>query len=252
MQKILIVFQDVTDEKKLKENLNNKNEQLDKVNKDLDTFVYTASHDLKAPINNIEGLITVMENNPDFPDKTYEVIQLMRESIDKFKSNINDLSTIAKIEKEGNETTISIEIDELFEEVKFNLKEEIKKTNASILSDFSLAPAIKFSRKNLRSIMHNLLSNAIKFRVPDRKPEISLSTEKINGYTLLKVKDNGLGIKDEDKEKVFALYQRFNPNIEGSGVGMNIVKKIIDNNGGKIEIESEVGKGSIFKIYIKA
>jgi PAS domain S-box-containing protein len=251
MQKILIVFQDVTYEKKMKENLNNKNEQLNKVNKDLDTFVYSASHDLKAPINNIEGLISVMENSVGSSTETYEVIQMMRESIDKFKSNINDLSTIARIEKDGNGTAVVVELEELFEEVKFNLKEEIKKSEAAIWSDFSLTPTLKFSRKNLRSIMHNLLSNAIKFRVAHRKPEISVSTEKLNNYILLKVKDNGIGIKEEDKEKVVALYQRLHPEIEGSGVGMNIVKKIIDNNGGKIEIESEVGKGSIFKVYIK-
>lgn len=251
MQKILIVFHDVTDEKKMKENLNNKNEQLNKVNKDLDTFVYTASHDLKAPINNIEGLITVMENSVGSSTETYEVIQMMRESIDKFKNNINDLSTIARIEKDGNGTAVIVELEELFEEVKFNLKEEIKKSEAVIWSDFSLTPTLRFSRKNLRSILHNLLSNAIKFRVPRRKPEISISTEKLNNYILLKAKDNGIGIKEEDKEKVVALYQRLHPEIEGSGVGMNIVKKIIDNNGGKIEIESEVGKGSTFKVYIK-
>ncbi|MBO9702975.1 MAG: PAS domain-containing sensor histidine kinase [Sporocytophaga sp.] len=251
VQEILIAFQDVTDERIMKENLNNKNEELNKVNKDLDTFVYTASHDLKAPINNIEGLITVMENNPDFSEGTYEVIQLMRESIDKFKSNINDLSTIAKIEKEGNGKTAPVKLEELFEEVIYNLKEEIKKTEAIISSDFSQTPTLKFSRKNLRSIFHNLLSNAIKFKSPNRKPEISVITEKVNSYILLKVKDNGIGIKEEDKGRVLALYQRLNPDIEGSGVGMNIVKKIIDNNGGEIEIDSEVGKGSIFKIYIK-
>lgn len=251
IQQILIAFQDVTDEKKMKENLNNKNEELNKVNKDLDTFVYTASHDLKAPINNIEGLVSVIENSAGSPTETYEAIQLMKESIDKFKSNINDLSTISRIEKDGNGTAAAVELEELFEEVKFNLKEEIKKTDAIILSDFSQTPTLKFSRKNLRSIFHNLLSNAIKFKSPNRKPEISVKTEKTNNYILLKVKDNGIGIKEEDKGKVLALYQRLNPDIEGSGVGMNIVKKIIDNNGGKIEIDSEVGKGSIFKIYIK-
>jgi PAS domain S-box-containing protein len=255
-ENILIAFQDVSEEKKVREDINLKNEQLNKVNdrlnkvnKDLDTFVYSASHDLKAPISNIDGLISVIENNPGCPKETYEVIHMMRESINKFKSTINDLSTMAKIEQDGD--TSSIEFEKLFEEVKFNLKEQIEKSAASIFSDFSLAPTIKFSRKNLRSILHNLLSNALKFKVPGRKPEIHLHTQKITGYILLKVKDNGIGIEEEDKEKVLALYQRIHTEVEGSGIGMNIVKKIIDNNGGKIEIESEVGKGSTFNIYIK-
>jgi signal transduction histidine kinase len=99
--------------------------------------------------------------------------------------------------------------------------------------------------------MHNLLSNALKYKAPDRKPEIYLCTQRVNNYILFMIKDNGLGIIEEDKEKVLAIYQRLHPNIEGTGMGMNIVKKIIDNNGGKIEIESKVGKGSTFKIYIK-
>jgi len=187
-QNILIAFQDVTEEKEIRENIHIKNEQLNKVNKDLDTFVYSASHDLKAPISNIDALISIIENNPGCPKETYEVIQMMKESINKFKSTINDLSTIAKIEQDGNVTTV--EFEKLFEEVKFNLKEQIEKSKTVISFDFSLAPTIQFSRKNLRSIMHNLLSNAIKFKAPDRKPEIYLHTLRVNGYILLKVKDN--------------------------------------------------------------
>jgi signal transduction histidine kinase len=108
-----------------------------------------------------------------------------------------------------------------------------------------------FPRKNIRSILQNLISNAIKYRSPDRDPIIKIRTEKINDYILLQISDNGMGIKEEDKFKVLEMYHRLHGNIEGTGVGLGIVGKIVNNNGGKIEIESELGKGSTFRIYLK-
>lgn len=251
MQKILISFHDITEEKRIKGNLNWKNEQLNKVNKDLDTFVYTASHDLKAPLSNIEGLINLMEENPGNPEEIYGIIKMMRESINKFKNTINDLTTIAKAEQEGDRNIASLEFSKLVEEIKFNLKEQIEKSNAYITEDFSEASTIFFSPKNLRSILQNLVSNALKYHSPDRRPAIIITTKRVNDYILLQVSDNGLGIKEEDKSKVFEMYKRLHDHVEGTGVGLGIVARIVNNNGGKIEIESEVGKGTTFKVYLK-
>ena len=100
--------------------------------------------------------------------------------------------------------------------------------------------------------MYNMVSNALKYRSPLRRPIVILETETLSDeYIVLRIKDNGLGIKDEDKERLFSMYHRLHDHVEGTGVGMAIVKRIVDNNGGKIEVESEVGKGSEFKVYFK-
>jgi PAS domain S-box-containing protein len=238
---VKIVF-DVDEQKRLENTLSRRN-------KDLSNFVYTASHDLKSPINNIEGLIESFSDHPEIGKCCAPEIRMIKESILKFKNMLNDLSEIGKEQEEQNSEIV---FKEILEEVKFNLRDEIENSNAIIFDDFSQVPLIRFSRINLRSIFHNLLSNAIKFRSPDRRPEIIFSSESADtDLILLKVRDNGIGIKEEDKSKVFSIYSRLNKDVEGTGVGMAIVSRIVENNGGKIEIESQEGRGSVFFIYLK-
>jgi len=174
---------------------------------------------------------------------------MLKISVDKFKKTIADL-TISGREIAAKKEIKPIQFGEVIREIKTDLQEEIEKSEASFVEDLENAPAIYISKKNLRSILYNLISNAIKYRSPDRKPEIKITTKKNNGYTSIVVTDNGLGIKNEDKNKVFDLYTRLHTHVEGTGVGMNLVKKIVDNAEGKIEIESEEGKGSSIKILI--
>lgn len=249
-----VVF-NLNEQKKLEESLKVKNEELERVNRDLDTFVYTASHDLKAPISNIEALILALFDELDTEHRNKEgekeIINMIQSSVAKFKTTIDDLSTSGKVAQSKGQTE-DISFKDILDDVKMNLLESIEEVQPIILEDFSQVPTIRFSKKNLRSIIQNLVLNAIKYHSPKRKPEIIISTEAVDQYcVLLKVRDNGLGITEEDKGKIFSMYQRFHDHVEGTGVGMNIVKRIVDNSGGVIEIESELDKGSIFKIYLK-
>ena len=99
--------------------------------------------------------------------------------------------------------------------------------------------------------MYNLLSNAIKFTPPDQTPEVLVKTEKSGEYTLLSVKDNGVGIEEDKQQEIFSKFTRVRPEVEGSGVGLYIVSKMIGNHGGKIEVESKVNKGTTFNIYLR-
>jgi PAS domain S-box-containing protein len=236
--------------------LSSKNEKLDRTIKDLDTFVYTASHDLKAPINNIEALVDALEQELDQgknKEEIKEIIKMINKSIDKFKITIDDLATIGKVQAEGkNEDASEVSFQEILEDVKLNLKELIENAGSIFFVDFSNAPAVNFSPKNLRSVLQNLISNAIKYRSPLRRSEIQIISKKVDSYILLEVSDNGLGIKNEDKNKIFSMYKRLHTHVEGSGVGMTIVKRIVENNGGMIDVESEEGKGTTFRVYFKS
>lgn len=249
------LFKYEKENKKIQEVLEEKNKELSHINADLDSFVYTASHDLKAPVNNIESLSQMMHEElpPEVKDRK-EISQLnhmIRESVQKFKQTIEDLSVTAKIG--GKDSGIAtVRFSEMTEETKIGLKEHIEKNNALIKEDFSRIGSIDFSRKNLRSILYNLVSNALKYRSPDRNPVIEISTDLSDGYILLQVKDNGLGIKDADKLKVFEMYNRLHTHVEGTGIGMGIVSRIVNLSGGKIEIESELGKGSAFKVFLRS
>jgi two-component system, sensor histidine kinase and response regulator len=242
-------------EELLKKNieLESMNSELKKVNNDLDNFVYTASHDLKAPVSNIEGLMNALKDcisDPKSHDEDVMVlVEMINKSVNRFKVTIQDLTEITKIQKNLDEEIEVVNIPEVLDDVKLSIQELIITSTADIKTDFNACEEIRFSKKNLKSIIYNLLSNAIKYRDPQRKPKIHIKTEIEGNYVLLSVKDNGLGMELKKDTKIFSMFKRLHDHVEGSGIGLYIVKRIVSNAGGKIEVESTVGKGSVFKIY---
>lgn len=238
----------------LEERVKERTQELTRVNKDLDTFVYTASHDLKAPINNIEGLLTalreILQEKGAPQEDVLSVMDMIKTSVSRFKSILSDLTEVAKVQYAAAEKD-RVSLKELLEEVKLNFKDMIEEHDAVITDDFSQVPEISFSRKNLRSILYNLVSNSIKYSSPDRKPKITVTTTRENDFTLLTVQDNGLGLRKQDHHKVFGMFKRLHTHVEGTGVGLAIVKRIVENCGGRIDFESELGEGSVFKVYLK-
>ena len=234
--------------------LSNKNEELSRINKDMDNFIYTASHDLKAPVSNIEGLIISLDDiiTPEAKGEMYQsIVSMIHLSIERFKNTLRDLSEIAKADGDNGQDVEETSLEEMLEEVKASIMTQIEESGARI-SHFFEEPTVRFSKKNLRSIIYNLLSNAIKYKDFQRVPVINIKSRCIDGsYVQLLVEDNGLGIKEEDKEKVFTMFKRLHNHVEGTGVGMSIVKRIIDNSGGRIELDSKVGQGSVFTVYFK-
>jgi signal transduction histidine kinase len=229
-----------------------RNAELRKINSDLDNFIYTASHDLKAPISNIEGLVNEIKGSHIYDeDELHPLVDMMSSSIDRFKNTISELTEITKVQRGFNEDIEIIDIKELFEEVQEGLIGPIRENETEIEFNFDKAPVISFTKKNLRSIIYNLLSNAVKYRSPDRKPFIRVTTQPAGDYTLLTVEDNGLGIAPSQIGKIFSMFKRLHDHVEGSGIGLYIVKRMIENGGGKIEVESALGKGTAFKVYFK-
>jgi two-component system sensor histidine kinase/response regulator len=235
--------------------LESKNIELLKVNNDLDNFIYTASHDLKAPVSNIEGLVISLvdslSEDTAGDENVKTIIGMINASILRFKGTIQDLTEITKIQKGIEENNTVVDCQEIIDDVKLTIHELITESQAKITININDCPQISFSRKNLKSIIYNLMSNAIKYRSPKRNPEISITTEREDGYIILTIKDNGLGMNLQDKSKIFSMFKRLHDHVEGSGIGLYIVKRIIDNSGGKIEVESTVGKGSTFRVYFK-
>jgi PAS domain S-box-containing protein len=247
---------DIHEQKIIHEQLESKNDQLIKINNDLDNFIYTASHDLKAPMSNIEGLlISLRENMESEVEKVNEeadiLLQLMEKSINRFKTTILDLTEITKVQKAQEEDIKEINFSQIVEDVKLSIYDKIVESGVNIETDFSAVNSVRFSKKNLKSIVYNLLSNGIKYRDKVKSAEVFIKTEKIENYIVLMFRDNGLGINEQNQGKMFTMFKRFHDHVEGTGVGLYIVKRIVDNAGGKIEVESEVGKGTTFKVYFK-
>jgi PAS domain S-box-containing protein len=233
------------------EELNRMNRQLRKINEDLDNFVYTASHDLKAPMANLEGLVTMLGKKLTgrLSGQEQSIINLMLISVNKFNQTIRDLTEITKVQKSMQEEPEMLSIAEALDNVKTDMVHVIDSLDAEIISDFQVKE-IRFARKNLRSILYNLVSNALKYRSPHRSPRIHLESERQADWIRLSVHDNGLGIDAEHIPKLFGMFKRLHTHVEGTGIGLYIVKRIVENNGGHIEVQSELGKGTSFNIYL--
>ncbi|MBX0331940.1 PAS domain-containing protein [Pontibacter sp. HSC-14F20] len=246
-------FIDLSDLKLAQEELQQTNEHLMRVIDDLDTFVYTASHDLKSPIANIEGLMLVLEEQireaePLPGEPTDPLFVMIKDSIKRFKNVIRDLTDIAKVQRDVDGESEPLQIEAVYKTIYEGLKEEATRKQAVIETDFSEAPNISFSKKNLHSILYNLLSNALKYSSSERRPHVKIKSSYKGKKLVLSIEDNGLGINKESQGKLFTLFKRFHSHVDGTGMGLYIVKRIMDNSGGQVQVKSETDKGTTFTL----
>ena len=235
--------------------LHENNEQLTRVNVDLDNFIYTASHDLKSPISNIEGLVQALlaELPVGSPgtEQVQPIMAMMQESVERFKRTIEHLTEVTKLQKEQSQPNSLIELAAVVEDVRLDLEPLLYESGGILEVDIAECSAVAFAEKNLRSVVYNLLSNAFKYRASERVPHVRLQCRAENGYAILTVQDNGMGMNLTNENRLFGLFQRLHDHVAGSGIGLYMVKKMVENAGGKIEVQSQVGEGSTFSVYFK-
>lgn len=241
------------DNSRLFETISNKNRELTHINNELDNFVYTASHDLKAPVLNIEGLVYALSKSmeDDRTEKIPQIIKLIKDSVLKFKETIQALTDVARTNKNLDDEAEKIDLQELLADIRFSIQDMLQEADV----EFSLelkCDKIVFSKVNMRSVLLNLITNAVKYRSDTRRPEIYISCQQENAQTLLTVRDNGLGIPENQLAKIFMMFKRYHTHVEGTGIGLYLVKRIIENSGGTIDITSKPDEGSCFMIKIPA
>lgn len=231
------------------------NNRLLRTNSDLDNFIYTASHDLKAPISNIEGLMHALvphlSKDALQSQKVMQITDMIQGSINRFKKTIADLTELTKLQKETFQEATLVSFPEIIQDVILDLQPLFIDSQAKLEVETSQCPVIHFSSKNLRSIVYNLLSNALKYRSPDRAARVQIHCYGEPKYIVLSVKDNGLGMNLSEERKLFTMFRRLHDHVEGTGIGLYMVKKIIENAGGRIEVKSQVGEGSTFTVYFR-
>ncbi len=248
---VIITFVDITDRIKVLR-------ELERLNASHETFIYSVSHDLKAPLANIEGLVQLMIKSSgeltaqigENSKKQNYIADLLDKSVQSMKDIINELTEIVKIERNFKEHIEKVSFEKILYEVEMMIKGKIIESQATISYDLKVSD-IDFSRKNLRSIFYNLMSNGIKYQIPGKPPEIIVRTEKKEGKLHISVSDNGIGIAKDQQDLVFTPFTRLEKNIEGTGIGLYLVRKIIENSGGRIFLNSIPGEGSTFNIYLE-
>jgi len=218
---------------------------------DHETLLDTISHDIKNPLSGLLLTIEMLSNGiAENPKEFKSLLKIAKNAVKKIQSVISELTDARKQEHKYKSTDELLNFENILEDVRLTLLDNIKESHASIKTELNVSE-ITFSRRKLRSIIYNLLNNAIKFKSPDFKPEIFIRTTRENHFIILSVKDNGIGIDDTNQKEIFSKYFRIDNSIEGSGIGLHLVKELVTNTGGKILVNSQLNKGTEFKIYLK-
>jgi two-component system phosphate regulon sensor histidine kinase PhoR len=227
-------------------------QEQEKLISDYETLLDTISHDLKNPLTNLLLSVDLLKNGVLENSTKFEpILKIIENGVKKLENIINDLTQTRKDQTYKYKAVDELlNLEHIIEDVRLILLDAIKESGAVITSELNVSE-IFFSRRKIRSIIQNLVNNAIKFKSPERKPEIFIRSIKEDGYIILSIKDNGIGIDAAKYKDIFEKYYRVDNTIEGSGIGLYLVKEMVTNAGGKIVVESEIGKGTEFKIYLK-
>jgi signal transduction histidine kinase len=229
--------------------LQEKNVELEKINFELDRFVYSASHDLRSPLTSILGLLNIMREEVSDAG-TIHLVSLMEESILKLDNTIRDIVAYSR----NNRTNITIEpigLKLLVEEIVGNLR-YLETSEFKIPEQIQIKNEIVFlgDRNRIQIILNNLLANAIRYRHPARKPEVIVEAILKGQFVQITVKDNGIGINDKHIGKIFEMFYRTSDTSSGSGLGLYIVKETIKKLNGSIDVVSLVNEGTTFTIVL--
>jgi two-component system, chemotaxis family, sensor kinase Cph1 len=245
---VRITFWDITQRKQSEEELSRIRRQLEQSNSDLEQFAYVASHDLKEPLRNIINCMQMLEKYRGKLDKDGdEIIGYSIDSAKRMDALITGLLSYSRITTRGElELT---DFEEILKRALLNLSIAIEETNAVVTHD-SL-PTLEVIPTQFLQVFQNLIANAIKFR-SDKPPKIHVSAQKAVNEWIFSVKDNGIGIEEDQFERIFLMFQqiRGHKKQEGNGIGLALVKKIAKRHGGRVWVQSKIGQGSTFYVGI--
>jgi len=246
------IQRDITDEKKLESEKEHLIRELTQNNKDLKQFSYITSHNLRAPLSNLIGLLNLIEDIPIENPELEEILTGFNKSTHLLNETINDLVKVIIIKDNPSMQKEEVSLKEIFENVFSQLAFQIELHKPIIKLKFDRVPLLITNKAYIESILLNLLTNSIKYKSENRKLKISITAEQIGQNAILTFKDNGIGIDlERNRDKVFGLYQRFHNYPDSKGLGLYLVKSQVETMGGTISIESEVNKGTSFTITFK-
>lgn len=251
---LLAVIQNISERKQAEEALLAFAQHLEHSNQELQSFVHIASHDLQEPLRKVQLFSSrIEEKYADLLDADgKEYIRRMQNAVQRMQTMISDLLKYARLSASENQQFEPVDLNELLQGVIEDLEVHIEQVKGTLYLD--PLPVILAYPIQMYQLFQNLLSNALKYHHPDIPPIIKLTCKRLSTKIYISVEDNGIGFRTENSERIFGLFQRLHGHDEyqGNGIGLAVCRKIMDNHGGTIYAESEVGQGAKFIITLPA
>ena len=262
---VMAVMHDISDLKQAQDDLENKMSELSRSNNELEQFAYVASHDLQEPLRKIRAFGERLKSKfqLQLPEQGQDYISRMTNASERMQLLIDDLLAFSRISRSTEEFK-TLNLNEIIRSVISDLELAIDKKQARI--EFNTPVLLKAIPSQMRQLFQNLISNSIKFTKEDTPPVVNITASQHKGsdlthypqldsdkeYCVIDVQDNGIGFDFQYKEKIFVLFQRLHSRseYEGTGIGLSVCKKIVDNHGGVITAEGREGRGALFTIVL--
>jgi len=247
----IVVMRDITLRKLRTQELHNTIDLLSSQNKRLLNFSYIVSHNLRSHTSNMQNLISYIEETDDEAEKL-EMINHLKNVTNALDETLYNLNEVVSIQTGSKMKIETIPLKAFINHILKVFESKITNAKAQIEIEINENTSVNYNKSYLESITHNLLLNSIKYKHPDRNPIIKIASKNEGVFTILSFSDNGLGIDlNKHKDKLFGMYKTFHNNTDSRGLGLFMSKNQIEAMGGKIEVFSEVGRGTTFEIYIK-
>lgn len=236
--------------------------ELTRSNRDLEQFASVASHDLQTPIRNVASAIRLLQremNDVEFTEKAQRYMDSLEESSGLMQAQVEGLLAFSRVSSRGGDIETRVELADVVTKSLTALKLDLDDAGAQV--DVGDLPAVQGDAVQLRLLIQNLISNAIKYRVADRAPRIHIRGEQQNGTVTCSVTDNGMGIADKFRDRIFEIFRRLHHqrDIPGTGIGLALCRRIVERHGGEIELawsrseDSDAGEsGSEFQFTLAA
>ncbi|GBF37369.1 PAS domain-containing protein [Leptospira johnsonii] len=245
---LIMVNRDISEKIESRKSLEEALLGLAKTNKELEQFAYIASHDLQEPLRTIASYLQLLERkfSDEIKPEMREFIQVSVEAAKRQQGLIESLLSYSRV---GSDSVKKSKGDPnlILDEVRKDLSSVIQETKTNLVLEGPF-PEVYADQDQIRRLFSNLISNGIKFRSSSRSPEIRIKVKHIPGANVFSVSDNGIGMDPKYFDRIFIIFQKLHTRSEypGTGIGLSICKKIVENHGGRIWVQSSIGKGSEF------
>ncbi len=227
---------------------------VERSNRDLEQFAYIASHDLQAPLRNVRQGLELLDEHLEtatgagFDDEAQELQRLITAAVLRMEDLIRGLLDFSRVDRRSGHPDENIDLNELIDELVELLHVDLEAADATL--EIGELPIVVGDRVQLRQLLQNLLQNALTYRQPEQPPQITVGATATEEDWIVSVGDDGIGIDEEQHERIFELFRRGHAGFSGVGLGLALAQRIVERHGGRIWVDSAPNQGATFHVAL--